>query len=185
MPFYFTKTIGFEEKQWMQLLSFMFMSNIIWESSVRIHRRPAGMAANGGLVRRRGISHHDVAALLLSYRVRCELSAGHCCRGTLWGDVGGLRAAVGPDALAGAPEQGGGHVAVEPRGGGEQLGRPGDCSVVPACGGVGGVMWIYAVLYLISAVMTLFLTLPSEDEAPSDALAGGPDSVEPASTTVL
>ena len=28
--------------------------------------------------------------------------------------------------------------------------------------GVAGVMWIYAVLYLISAVLTLFLTLPDE-----------------------
>ena len=28
--------------------------------------------------------------------------------------------------------------------------------------GVAGVMWIYAVLYLVSAVLTMFLTLPPE-----------------------
>jgi len=34
--------------------------------------------------------------------------------------------------------------------------------------GVGGVMWIYAVLYLVSAALTLFLTLPDEeDQEPS------------------
>ena len=42
--------------------------------------------------------------------------------------------------------------------------------------GVGGVMWIYAVLYLVSAVMTLFLTLPSEVEDP--AAAAGGESVD-------
>jgi hypothetical protein len=31
--------------------------------------------------------------------------------------------------------------------------------------GVGGVMWIYAVLYVISALLTLFLTLPGEQAA--------------------
>ena len=35
--------------------------------------------------------------------------------------------------------------------------------------GVGGVMWIYAGLYLLSAVLALFLTLP-----PDDAKALGP-----------
>ncbi len=30
--------------------------------------------------------------------------------------------------------------------------------------GVGGVMWIYAVLYVISALLTLLLTLPSEED---------------------
>ena len=32
--------------------------------------------------------------------------------------------------------------------------------------GVGGVMWIFAVLYLISAGLTLFLTLPPDAEKP-------------------
>jgi hypothetical protein len=30
--------------------------------------------------------------------------------------------------------------------------------------GVGGVMWIYAILYLISAGLTLLLTLPQEEQ---------------------
>ncbi len=32
--------------------------------------------------------------------------------------------------------------------------------------GVGGVMWIYALLYVISALLTLFLTLPGEESFP-------------------
>jgi hypothetical protein len=30
--------------------------------------------------------------------------------------------------------------------------------------GIGGVMWIYAVLYIISAVLTMFLTLPPDQQ---------------------
>ena len=39
--------------------------------------------------------------------------------------------------------------------------------------GVAGVMWIYALLYLVSAGLTLFLTLPYEEAAdlPQHAIA--------------
>ena len=40
--------------------------------------------------------------------------------------------------------------------------------------GVGGVMWIFAVLYLLSAALTLLLKLPSEERAApaTDEIAG-------------
>jgi hypothetical protein len=38
--------------------------------------------------------------------------------------------------------------------------------------GVGGVMWIYAGLYVLSAVLTLFLTLPADEPDGTPELAG-------------
>jgi hypothetical protein len=50
--------------------------------------------------------------------------------------------------------------------------------------GVGGVMWIYAVLYLVSAVMTLFLTLPEEETASRVETEGGRQPAAPDSAAV-
>lgn len=164
LPFYFTNTIGFEMGQWLRLLSFMFLSNIIWNLLFGIIGDRLGwrrtVAYCGGV--------GSAVTTLLLYYFPSTFGANYplaVLAAVLYGAT--LAGYVPLSALMPslAPENKGAAMSLLNLGAGaSNWVGPAIVALFLPIVGVGGVMWIYAVLYLISAVLTLLLTLPSEEE---------------------
>lgn len=173
MPIYFTETIGLEMSQWLGLLSYMFLSNIIWNLLFGVIGDKLGwretVAFCGGL-------GSAVTTLLLYYIPHTQgpnyplaVVAAVLYGATLAGYV--PLSALMPSL---APQSKGAAMSLL------NLGAGASNWVGPAIVylfltriGVGGVMWIYAVMYLVSAVLTMFLKLPARDpESAHVALSG-------------
>lgn len=162
LPFYFTETIGFEMGQWLRLLSFMFLSNIIWNLLFGIIGDRLGwrrtVAYCGGV--------GSAITTLALYYVPHALGANYplaVLAAVLYGAT--LAGYVPLSALMPslAPENKGAAMSLLNLGAGaSNWAGPAIVAVFLPFVGVGGVMWIYAVLYLISAALTLLLTLPEE-----------------------
>ena len=166
LPIYFTETIGFTLPQSLRLLSLIFLSNIVWNLLFGIIGDRIGwrntVAFCGGV-------GSAISTLLLYYTPHLLgpnypliAAAGIMYGATLAGYV--PLSALMPSL---APEHKGAAMSLLNLGAGASV-WAGPLIVrlflVPL--GVVGVMWIFAVLYLISAVLTLFLTLPAEDARP-------------------
>jgi polyol permease family len=165
LPIYFTETIGFTLEQWLRLLFFMFLSNIIWNLLFGFLGDRLGwrqtVAWCGGI--------GSAITTLLLYYVPHSLGANYpltILAAVLYGAT--LAGYVPLSALMPslAPKNKGAAMSLL------NLGAGASNWVGPAIVwlflkplGVGGVMWIYAGLYLLSAVLTLFLTLPADDAA--------------------
>jgi polyol permease family len=183
LPIYFTETIGFDLSQWLRLLSFMFFSNIIWNLLFGIIGDKLGwrqtVAYCGGI--------GSAVTTLLLYYTPHTFGANY--------PLAVLAAALYGATLAGyvplsalmpslAPEHKGAAMSLLNLGAGaSNWAGPAIVALFLPTLGVGGVMWIYAVLYLVSAVLTLCLTLPTEAPGSvicsADALApSGLDSAE-------
>jgi polyol permease family len=162
LPIYFTGTIGFELGQWLRLLSFMFLSNIIWNllfgfiGDLLGWRRTVAYCGGVGSA---------ITTLLLYYAPHTfganyplAVLAAVLYGATLAGYV--PLSALMPSL---APENKGAAMSLLNLGAGASnwVGPAIVALFLPILGG-GGVMWIYAVLYMISALLTLFLTLPGE-----------------------
>ena len=169
LPIYFTETIGFELGQWLRLLSFMFLSNIIWNLLFGFIGDRLGWRQTVALC---GGVGSAITTLLLYYlpttfgvNYPLALIAAVLYGATLAGYV--PLSALMPSL---APQNKGAAMSLLNLGAGASnwVGPAIVWLFLPVVG-VGGVMWIYAVLYLISAVLTLFLTLPSEEQTPSVA----------------
>ncbi len=198
LPIYFTETIGFELGQWLHLLSYMFLSNIIWNLLFGFIGDRLGWRRTVALC---GGVGSAITTLLLYYspsefgtRVTTFLLACLPTRTSEFllehfGDaiqtnypLAVLAAMFYGATLAGyvplsalmpslAPENKGAAMSLLNLGAGaSNWVGPAIVWVFLPIVGVGGVMWIYAVLYLISAVLTLLLTLP-EAEATEDPAA--------------
>lgn len=161
-PIYFTETVGFELSQWLRILSFMFLSNVIWNLLFGIIGDKLGwrrtVAYCGGV-------GSAITTLLLYYAPHC-LGANYplvTLAAVLYGAT--LAGYVPLSALMPslAPENKGAAMSLLNLGAGaSNWVGPAIVALFLPLVGVGGVMWIYAVLYLVSAVLTLFLTLPEE-----------------------
>lgn len=161
LPIFFTETIGFTLPQWLRLLSAIFLSNIIWNLLFGVigdrlgWRRTVAFCGGFGSA---------VSTLLLYYVPQLSgnyplaILAGVFYGATLAGYV--PLSALMPSLV---PEHKGAAMSLL------NLGAGASTWVGPAIAGlflpvlgVGGVMWIFAVLYVISAVMALALRLPGE-----------------------
>ena len=174
LPVYLTKTIGFSESQWLRLLSLMFMSNIVWNLLFGIIGDKLGwrqtVAFCGGV-------GSAVTTLLLYYtphllgpKYPLVALAGILYGATLAGYV--PLSALMPSL---APENKGAAMSMLNLGAGaSQWVGPAIVYLFLPAVGVAGVMWIFAVLYLISAVMTLFLTLPPKPPLAESTPGFGP-----------
>ena len=169
MPIYFTQVVGFTLPQWLRLLSLIFLSNIIWNLLFGIIGDRLGwrrtVALCGGL-------GSAVSTLLLYYTPHLfganfplVALAGIMYGATLAGYVplSALMPSLTPDHKGAAMSM-------------LNLGAGASVWVGPAIValflprvGVAGVMWIFAVLYLISSLLTLSLTLPVEARLPEAA----------------
>jgi polyol permease family len=163
LPFYFTNTIGFEMGQWLRLLSLMFLSNIIWNLLFGIIGDRLGwrrtVAYCGGV--------GSAITTLLLYYFPSTFGANYplaVLAAVLYGAT--LAGYVPLSALMPslAPENKGAAMSLLNLGAGaSNWVGPAIVALFLPIVGVGGVMWTYAVLYLVSAVLTLLLTLPSEE----------------------
>jgi polyol permease family/HAD superfamily hydrolase (TIGR01549 family) len=164
LPTYFTTVIGLRLSQWLQLLSYMFLSNIVANLLSGIVGDKLGWRRTVAYIGGIGCT---ITTLLLYY-----VPAAH--RGNF-----GLAVLVGVlygATLAGfvpltaimpllAPENKGAAISMLNLGAGASA-MLGPAIVAAFLGplGVEGVMWIFAAMYALSAVLALFLTLPEDVE---------------------
>ena len=163
LPAYFTTTVGFSEAQWLQLLSAMFMSNIIWNLLFGVigdqlgWRRTVALCGGLGSAITTLLLYYTPATFGANYSL--ALIAAVAYGATLAGYV--PLSALMPSL---APANKGAAMSLLNLGAGARVWvGPAIVALFLPVLGVAGVMWIYAVLYLISAVLTLFLTLPADD----------------------
>lgn len=181
LPLFFTKTVGFSLGSWLTLLSAMFTSNIIWNLLFGVIGDKLGwrrtVAYCGGL----GCA---VSTLLLYYvpvatgaHMGIALLVCVLYGATLAGYV--PLSALMPSL---SPEHKGAAMSILNLGAGLST-FIGPAVVGLAIGplGVAGVIWIFAILYVISAVLAFFLRLPPEEPAPDTARqpAAGRDIMPP------
>src|SRR5207302_2922412 len=160
LTIYFTKTVGFTLPQWLRLLSLIFLSNIIWNLLFGLIGDHLGWRRTVALC---GGVGSAISTLLLYYTPHLFGAsfplvglAGILYGATLAGYV--PLSALMPSL---APEHKGAAMSVLNLGAGASTWvGPGIVALFLPVLGVAGVMWIFAVLYLISAVLALFLTLP-------------------------
>lgn len=162
LPIYFTKTVGFTLEQWLGLLSLIFLSNIIWNLLFGLIGDRLGWRRTVALF---GGVGSAITTLLLYYTP--HLLGPHfplvALAGILYGAT--LAGYVPLSALMPslAPEHKGAAMSMLNLGAGASVWvGPAIVGLFLPGVGVAGVMWIFAVLYLISAGLTLFLTLPAE-----------------------
>ena len=164
LPTFFTTVVGLRLSQWLQLLSYMFLSNIIANLLSGIVGDRLGWRRTVAYVGGIGCT---VTTLLLYY-----VPVAHRGNFALAVVVAVLYGAT----LAGyvpltaimpllAPENKGAAISMLTLGAGASaLLGPAIVAVFLGPLGVEGVMWIFAGLYALSAVLALFLTLPEDVE---------------------
>ena len=172
LPVYFTETVGFTLPEWLRLLSLIFLSNIVWNLLFGIIGDRIGwrntVAFCGGV-------GSAVSTLLLFYAPHLfgRDSPLIPLAGILYGAT--LAGYVPLSALMPslAPESKGAAMSLLNLGAGASVwAGPGIVALFLPVVGVAGVMWIFAGLYLLSAVLALFLTLPTDESRPSAATGG-------------
>ena len=182
LPIYFTETIGLTLEQWLRLLSMIFVSNIGWNLLFGIIGDKLGwrrtVAYCGGV-------GSAITTLLLYYTPHL-LGANYypliALSGVLYGAT--LAGYVPLSALMPslAPEHKGAAMSMLNLGAGASVWvGPAIVGLFLPLVGVAGVMWIFAGLYLLSAVLAMFLTLPEEGTAPQpeEVLAAEPPPLQP------
>ncbi len=169
LPTFFTETVGFTLPQWLRLLSMIFLSNIVWNLLFGLIGDRLGwrrtVALCGGL-------GSTLSTLLLYYTPQAfganfplAALAGILYGATLAGYV--PLSALMPSL---APKHKGAAMSILNLGAGASVWvGPAIVGLFLPRLGVAGVMWIFAVLYLISAILALFLTLPDELPPPGPA----------------
>jgi polyol permease family/HAD superfamily hydrolase (TIGR01509 family) len=164
LPTFFTKTIGFTMSGWLQLLSYMFLSNIIWNLFMGIFGDKLGWRQTVAYVGGVGCA---IATLLLYYipstfrdHYSLAVLVAVLYGATLAGYV--PLSAIMPSL---APENKGAAISML------NLGAAASAWLGPTIValfigplGVAGVIWIFAILHFISGLLALFLTLPPEVE---------------------
>lgn len=164
LPTFFTKTIGFTMSGWLQLLSYMFLSNIIWNLFMGICGDRLGWRQTVAYVGGVGCA---IATLLLYYvpstfrnHYPLAVLVAVLYGATLAGYV--PLSAIMPSL---APENKGAAISML------NLGAAASAWLGPTIValfigplGVVGVIWIFAILHFISGLLALFLTLPPEVE---------------------
>lgn len=179
LPVYFTRTVGFRLAEWLQLLSAMFAANIVANLLCGVigdrlgWRRTIAWFGGAGCT---------VSTLLLFY---VPTAAGPDFPLAL------LVAVLYGATLAGYVPISALMPSLEPRHKGQalaalNLGAGASTFVGPAVVtlfagplGVAGVVWVFAGMYAVSCVLTLFLKLPDETGG-ADGTAPGRDAASPA-----
>jgi len=179
LPTFFTRTIGFSLSEWLRLLSYMFLSNIIWNLFMGFFGDKLGWRRTVAYVGGLGCA---VATLLLYYvpntfRNHYWIAVGVAMiyGATLAGNV--PLSAIMPSL---APENKGAAISMLNLGAAASawLG-PTTVAIFIGPLGVAGVIWIFAILHAVGGLMALFLTLPPEvEEAIVASRASQPVGVE-------
>ncbi len=160
LPTFFTDTIGFTLPQWLRLLSLIFLSNIIWNLLFGVIGDHLGWRRTVALC---GGVGSAITTLMLYYvpqyfgpNFALAAIAGICYGATLAGYV--PLSALMPSLT---PEHRGAAMSMLNLGAGMSVWvGPAIVGIFLSSLGVVGVMWIFAGLYLVSAVLAMMLTLP-------------------------
>lgn len=166
LPIFFTETVGFTLPQWLRLLSLIFLSNIIWNLLFGVIGDRLGWRRTVALC---GGVGSAITTLLLYYTPHLFGANFTLCAlaGILYGAT--LAGYVPLSALMPSltPQNKGAAMSMLNLGAGASVWvGPALVALFLRPLGVVGLMWIFAVLYLTSAVLALFLTLPDESRAP-------------------
>ena len=185
LPTFFTSAVGLRLSQWLQLLSYMFLSNIIANLLSGIVADKLGWRRTVAYVGGIGCT---ITTLLLYY-----VPIAH--RGNFGLAV--VVAVLYGATLAGfvpltaimpllAPENKGAAISMLTLGAGASaLLGPAIVALFIGPLGVEGVMWIFAGLYALSAVLALFLTLPEDVERGTLGWSGIGEAAFGASASLL
>ncbi len=163
LPLYFTETIGFSTPQWLRLLSYMFVSNVIWNLLFGVigdrlgWRRTVALCGGVGSAITTMLLYYIPTTFGANYQL--AVLAAVLYGATLAGYVplSALMPSLAPRQKAAAMSL------LNLGAGASNMVGPAIVYLFLSSVGVGGVMGIYAALYLVSAVLTLFLTLPAEE----------------------
>lgn len=175
LPTFFTETIGFTLEAWLRLLSLIFLSNIIWNLLFGVIGDRFGWQRTVALCGGVGCA---ITTLLLYY-VPAKLGANFplvAIAGIAYGAT--LAGYVPLSALMPSltPAHKGAAMSMLNLGAGLSAGAgPAIVGIFLPLVGVEGVMWIFALLYLLSAGLAMTLTLPPESQA-TDATGSNPAS---------
>ena len=162
LPIYFTQTVGFTLAAWLRLLSAIFVSNIIWNLLFGIIGDKLGWRRTVALC---GGVGSAITTLMLYYTPTLFGANYTLCiiAGVMYGAT--LAGYVPLSALMPslAPDHRGAAMSMLNLGAGASTWvGPAIVGLCLAPFGVGGVMWIFAILYVISAALAWTLKLPSE-----------------------
>jgi polyol permease family len=162
LPIFFTQTVGFTLTAWLRLLSAIFLSNIIWNLLFGVIGDKFGWRRTVALC---GGVGSAITTLLLYYVPQIFGANYTLCivAGVMYGAT--LAGYVPLSALMPslAPDHRGAAMSMLNLGAGAATWvGPAIVGIFLAPLGVAGVMWIFAVLYLISAALAWTLKLPSE-----------------------
>ncbi len=164
LPVYTTTTVGFTLTQWLRLLTALSVTNVIFNLLFGIIGDKFGWRRTVTLFGGLGCA---VTTLMLYYSMQgrpanypLAVIAGMFYGATLsaYTPLGAIMAALAPDRKGAA-------MAILNLGAGASAWvGPAIVGIFLPLVGVGGVMWIFAVLYVISAVLTMLMKVP-EDRA--------------------
>ena len=166
LPIYYTHTIGFSLRQWLQILSVMFATNVVFNliwgyvgDRIGWRRTVTFVGACGCAVTTLGLfyvpSHFGKNYLLVTL-------AGMAYGATLAGFVplSAIMATLAPEAKGAA-------MSVMNLGSGTSIWLgPAIAGIFLPRVGVVGVIWIFAGMYVLSALIAMTLKLPSERRVP-------------------
>ena len=164
LPIFFTRVVGFSLQQWLQILSIMFATNVVLPP-VGICRGPHRLATNHHL---RGIMRlrvDDAGALLRAPHLRAELFPGALASMAYGAALAGF-VPIGAIMATLAPESRGAAMSImNLRSGMSTSIGPAIAGIFLPLLGVGGVIWIFAGMYGIAAVISFNLHIPGERDA--------------------
>ena len=165
LPVYCTTKVGFTLTQWLRLLTLLSLTNVIWNLLFGIIGDKFGWRRTVVLFGGAGCA---VTTLMLYYSMQ-----GHPANyplavvaGMFYGATLAAYVPLGAIMAALAPGRKGAAMSILNLGAGASVWvGPAIVGIFLPLLGVGGVMWIFAVLYAISAVLAMFMKVPEDKPA--------------------
>ncbi len=165
LPAYCTSTVGFTLVEWLRLLTMMSVSNVIWNLLFGVigdrlgWRRTVALCGGAGCAASTLALYYSLQGRPPSYPLAVIAAMLYGATLSAYTPLGAIMSALAPDRKGAA-------MAILNFGAGASgwVG-PGIAGAFLPLVGVGGVMWIFAVLYAISAILTMFLSVPCDPGA--------------------
>ncbi|MDE1182207.1 MFS transporter [Paraburkholderia sp.] len=171
MPAFFTKTIGFTLEQWLHLLSIVFLSNIVFNLASGMaadkvgYRRVIGFAGCVGTAISVPLFYYMPLMFKGDFTVAAIFGAFYGATLACYVPLSGLVPQICPKEKAAA-------LSVLGLGAGASVWLgPIIVTLFESTVGIAGVIWIFCGMYLVSGILTRFLTVSDEARAVSKAQA--------------
>jgi len=162
MPAFFTKVIGFTLEQWLHLLSIIFLSNILFNLASGMaadklgYRRVIGIAGGLGCA----VSVPLFYYMPLLFKGHFEVAAGF---GALYGATLACYVPLSGLVPQICPKEKGAALSILGLGAGISVWLgPVIVTLFESEVGIRGVIWIFSGLYVVSAILTCFLTMSTD-----------------------